>query len=132
MASLYKKSVDKNTEDKPTRYFSNRQEKSVAKAVNGKTTANSGATPWQKGDVLINSEVSWLLECKTKTVDSKSFSIKKEWLEKNKLESLFMGKDYSALVFNFGPNQENYYIIDEFTFQELLEYQKDKLQNDKK
>ena len=35
---------------------------------------------------------------------------------------VFMDKDYSVIVFNFGPDQENYYIIDELTFQELIEY----------
>ena len=30
--------------NKPTRYYSSIQEKKVAKAVNGKRTANSGAT----------------------------------------------------------------------------------------
>ena len=33
-----------------------------------------------------------------------------------------MGKDYSAIAFNFGPGQENYYIIDELLFQELIQY----------
>lgn len=32
--------------NKPTRYFSSRQEKAVAKAIGGKKTANSGATPY--------------------------------------------------------------------------------------
>lgn len=36
---------------KPTRFYSNRQEKSVAKAVSGKQTANSGATPF---DIYVN------------------------------------------------------------------------------
>ena len=35
----------------PTRYYSNRQEKKVAKEVNGKQTKNSGATLFQKSDV---------------------------------------------------------------------------------
>ena len=48
---------------KATRYFSNKHEKSVAKAVGGKKTANSGATQFQKGDVYTD---SWLLECKVK------------------------------------------------------------------
>ena len=30
-----------------------------------------------------------------------------------------MGKKYSALAFNFGPDEKNYYIIDEFLFQSL-------------
>lgn len=109
----------KEGEKKPTRYYSSKQEKSVAKAVNGTQTPNSGATPWIKGDVSTNKV---LLECKTKTSASDSISIKKAWLEKNREEALFMGKPYNALAFNFGPDQENFYIIDEYLFEELLEY----------
>lgn len=119
MASLYKMTTEKNEEDKPTRYFSKKQEKKVAKAVGGKTTANSGATAFSKGDVLTD---KFVLECKTKTTDSKSISVKKEWIEKNIQEMVFMGKDYQAIVISFGPGQPNYYIIDELTFQEFLEY----------
>ena len=36
------------------------------------------------------------------------------------------GNLYSAIVFSFGPNEENHYIIDEFLFQELVEYLKNK------
>lgn len=117
--SLYKKSINKNSENKPTRYYSSKQENSVAKAVSGKPTANSGATMWSKGDVVSE---NILIECKTKTKDSDSISIKKEWFEKNKKEMIFMGKDYSILAFNFGPDQPNYYILDEFTFQEFVDY----------
>ena len=37
-----------------------------------------------------------------------------------------MGKNHQAVVFNFGPDEENYYIIEEYLFQELLEYLKNK------
>ena len=63
-----------------------------------------------------------LLECKTKTSPSESISIKKEWLGKNESERVFMGKKYSAIAFNFGPDENNYYILDEFLFQDLLYY----------
>ena len=103
---------------KPTRYYSNRQEKSIAKDLNAKRTPNSGATPFAKGDLTLD---DWLIEAKTKTSDSDSMSIKKEWLEKNLKESLFMGKKYNALMFNFGPSSnKNYVIIDEDTFKELF------------
>ena len=75
---------------------------------------------FQKGDLLTE---QWLLECKTCTKPQKSFSLKEEWFEKNKHESLFMSKPYSAVVFNFGPDKPNYYVIDEITFKELLELQ---------
>lgn len=105
-----------HTKKESSRYFSNKQEKQVAKKFNGNQTKNSGATLFQKGDVCIE---NILLECKTKMSPSESMSIKKEWLEKNAKEALFMGKPYNALVFNFGPNQKNYYIIDEELFEIL-------------
>lgn len=33
-----------------------------------------------------------------------------------------MGKPYSAVVFNFGPDEKNYYIIDEYLFTDFLDY----------
>ncbi len=123
MSSLFKKSVDRVVpEGKSTRYYSSLQEKAVAKATKGKTVVNSGATAFVKGDVLSGDD--WLIECKTKVKDSESITVKKEWFTKNQQEMAFMDKDYSAVVISFGPNQPNYYIIDELTFQELLDYQK--------
>ena len=102
---------------RPTRFYSNRQEEAVARAVGGKKTANSGATAFYKGDVLT---ADWLFECKTVVEPRKSFSLKKEWFHKAREEMLGMGKHYSAIVFNFGDN-ENYYAVDERTFKMLLE-----------
>lgn len=113
--------IKKEGHKDPTRKFSSRQEQTVAKAIGGSTTPNSGATSWAKGDVLAE---NWLLECKTKTTHSDSISIKKEWFDKNNQEKAFMGKEHSAIVFNFGPGEENHYIIDEYLFLELLEYLK--------
>ena len=107
--------------NKPTRFYSSKQEKAVAKAVGGKQTPNSGATSFIKSDILTD---LFAIECKTCVTEKKSFSIKKEWLEKNKEEAFEMGKEYSVLAFNFGPDTDNYYVIDERTFkllQELLE-----------
>ena len=105
---------------KSTRYFSNKQEKNVSKNLGGKKVANSGATPFRKGDVELD---DILIECKTCTTPKKSFSIKKEWLKKNKEEAFAMNKSFSALAFNFGDlkNSENYYIIDESTFKYFLQ-----------
>lgn len=104
--------------NKPTRFYSNRQEKSVVKAVGGKQTPNSGATAWVKGDVISD---DWLIECKTATSEKSSFSIKREWLEKNQEEAFSMGKSHSALCFDFGDNGKRYYVIDEKTFKRLKE-----------
>lgn len=102
---------------RPTRFYSSRQEKHIAKVVKGKQVANSGATAFSKGDVTTD---DWLFEAKTKTSDSKSMSIKKEWLLKNREEMFAMGKSYNALVFDFGDGN-NYYVLDEKTFLQMKE-----------
>jgi hypothetical protein len=104
----------------PTRHYSSKQEKSVSKAVGGKVQKNSGATAFDKGDVIVSGKNGFLIECKTKTTASESISIKKEWFEKNKQECLLTGTPHQAVVFNFGPDEENHYIIDEYLFLELL------------
>ena len=104
--------------NKPTRFYSNRQEKAVAKKIGGRQTANSGATTFSKGDVRTD---EWLVECKTTTCSTKaSFSIKKEWLEKNREEAFAMGKSYNTLCFDYGDGKR-YYIVDERTFIKMKE-----------
>lgn len=93
----------------------------MAKAVGGKQTANSGATAFSKGDVRTD---QFLIECKTRTSDNKSFTIKEEWLLKNEEEAFAMGRD-SALCFDFGPSaNKRYYIISERLFEILNTYMK--------
>lgn len=102
---------------RPTRWYSTKQEKAVAKTMGGKRTPNSGATPWAKGDVVTD---DFLIECKTTTTPKASFSIKKEWLVKNKEEAFSTGKSHNALCFDFGDGGDRYYIIDEKTFKEAF------------
>lgn len=118
MAVGVRQRVKENESKKPTRYFSKKQEISVAKAVGGRVNANSGATDFLKGDIRTD---KMLLECKTKTTASKQMTIHKDWILKNRQEALFMGKPYSALVISFGPDEENHYIIDEELFIKLCE-----------
>lgn len=108
---------EKDGKKEPTRYYSKKQEDAIAKKLGGARVKNSGATAWAKGDVNLD---KWLLEAKTKMTPSASISIQKEWLEKNNKEALFMGKPYSALAFNFGPDEPNYYVIDEALFETLI------------
>ena len=100
-----------------TRYFSNRQEKAVAKAVSGHKVANSGATAFNKGDVTTE---HFLIEAKTCMEPKQSFSIKKNWLEKNEAEAFAMRKPYHALVFDYGDGVQHY-VIDQKLFDILLE-----------
>ena len=118
MAIGVRERVKEGQKPTPTRTFSKRQEDAVAKAIGGKRTPNSGATTWVKSDVLSE---QFAIEFKTKTTRSESISIKREWFTKQKQEAAFMGKPYSAVVFNFGPGEENHYIIDEYLFKYLME-----------
>lgn len=102
---------------RPTRFYSDQQEKRVAKAVRGKQTANSGATAFSKGDV--NTE-DWLLECKTHTEEREQFTIHRDWIDKNKEEAFQMNKHHSAVVIDFGDGVQHY-LIEEKEFLYLLE-----------
>ena len=101
-----------------TRYYSSRQERAVAKAIGGKQVANSGAGRWCAGDVRTK---NFLIECKTCTERKNTFTMHKDWFDKNKEEAFAMHKDYSALAFDFGDG-ETLYVIDEHLFQQLLHY----------
>jgi len=103
-----------------TRYFSDLQEEQICKLLNATKTPNSGAGKWRKGDA-IQEEASLLIECKTLETSKNSFSIKKEWIEKNKEESFFQRLNNSCIAFNFGPNENNYFIIDEKLMKFLVE-----------
>lgn len=105
-----------------TRKFSKSQEKYVAKQLKGRVQPNSGATPFMKGDVTTD---EWLIECKTCLTDKKSFSIKQEWLTKLEEERFAMRRSKMALAFNFGPDQEMYFVINEKTFKELIRKDED-------
>ena len=101
-----------------TRYYSNIQEKHVAKVLNGKQNVNSGATKWVKGDCSVQ---DILIECKTVMTPKNSYTVKKDVLSKLKQETYMMGKQHCALSFNFEPNGECFYVLSEKFFKELLE-----------
>ena len=109
----------KNKNVNSTRYYSSTQEESVAKALNGHSTSNSGAAKFSGGDV-IQEQASILIECKTTMTDKESFSIKKEWIDKNKEEAFAQRMSNHCIAFNFGPNQPNYYVIDENLMRVLI------------
>lgn len=108
-----------------TRYHSDRHEKSICKALGALQQSNSGAGVFRKGDCIHNG-ASLLIEAKTTMTDKESFSIKKDWIIKNKEEAFALRKANSCICFNFGPEQENYYIINE----RLMRFLVDKLTED--
>ena len=103
--------------NRPTRFYSNRQEKKVAKSLGGRQVSNSGATTFRKGDVTTD---DFLIECKTVTAERKSITVKKDWIDKNREEAFAMGKSYSAVAIDFGDG-EQHYIISESLFKKLVE-----------
>jgi hypothetical protein len=101
-----------------TRELSSCHEEQVAKALGGRRTSNSGATPFTKGDVIVG---DCLIECKTKMNEVNAFSIQKEWLETLEEERRGMGKELCAVAFSFNSGKDSYYVIDQKTMKKLLE-----------
>ncbi len=103
---------------KSTRAFSDKQESTVAKLLSGKKVAGSGSPHFCGGDVKTK---SFLIECKTTTTPKKSFSIKKDWLEKVEQERMDLQMPYSALAFQFEPDGENYFVVKDTLFKQMVE-----------
>lgn len=102
---------------RPTRFYSNKQEKQVAKELGGKQTPNSGAAHHAGGDVKTQ---TFLIECKTTITPKKSFSIKKDWIDKLEQERMDLQMPYSALAFQFEPDGTNYFIVKDKLFKEMI------------
>ena len=101
-----------------TRYFSSAQEDYVAKLLGFKLQPNSGAARFSCGDIVGE---DWLIEAKCHMTAKKSFAIKKEWLDKLERERMDLQKSHAALCFQFEPNGENYFIVKENLFKEMLD-----------
>lgn len=82
-----------------TRDYSKKQEMFGNEYLGLRTTSNSGATTFDKGDGEDN---YFLMEWKTLTKKQKSQTLKKEWFDKNRQEMFSMGKEINGLGFDFG------------------------------
>ena len=107
-----------------TRDFSTIQEKYLAKLLNGKVQPNSGGTKFSGGDVITE---HFLIEAKTSMKDRKSFSIKQEWIRKAEEQAFEQNKEESVVAFNFEPNGENFFILNEQQFRDYLDYKESHL-----
>lgn len=103
-----------------TKYYSNAQEISICKALGCSLQPASGGNTFRKGDA-INYDASLLIEAKTCMKEKDSFSIKKEWIEKNREEAFSQRVSNGCIAFSFGPNLPNYYVIDEHLMKFLVE-----------
>ena len=77
--------------DRPTRFFSKRQEDAVAKSLGGARQLNSGAGNMGKGDVIAH---DWVIECKTKVTPSETISMHKNWFESVEADRQAEAKSY--------------------------------------
>ena len=114
-----------NKNENSSRFYSDTHEKSICKLLEAKQVSNSGAGRFKKGDVIQN-EASLLCECKTVMAPKNSISIKKDWIIKNKEEAFENRLDNHCIAFNFGPNEESYFVIDS----KLMKFLVDKLIED--
>lgn len=84
-------------------------------AVSSSMTPNSGATARAKGDEQIRGLINIMEELKTKVTEQapgkKSFTIKKEWLDKLNREAKAEGMEFWYLKFAFNEHDQDVYII---------------------
>lgn len=106
-----------------TRKYSSMQEKQIAKNLGGRVQPNSGAANFVAGDVKLD---FMLIDSKTVTAPKQSVSIRKEWFDKIRNEAFAMNKEMSCIAFNYGPNQPNFYAVNENDFKNLLQAYKEK------
>lgn len=106
-----------------TRYFSDMQEKHIAKVTGGKVQSNSGGTKFGGGDIHTN---KFLIEAKTPMSLRSSFSIKLDWIIKMNEQAFEQGKEGAVLAFRFDPDNGNdFYVLNEQQFLEYLMYKED-------
>jgi hypothetical protein len=107
-----------------TRYFSDKQEKHIAKVTGGRVQSNSGGTKFGGGDVHTD---KFFIEAKTPTKARASFTIKKEWINKMQEQAYEQGKEESVLAFRFDPDTDNdLYILSQRQFLEYLDFKEGK------
>lgn len=95
------------------------QETEVARTLGFRRQANSGASPFQKGDVIGG---RFLIECKTHVSNVKSYRVEKSVIDKMREEAFGMGlsKSDAVLCFDFGNKTERFYVLSERLFKELV------------
>jgi hypothetical protein len=100
-----------------TREYSDIQEKEIAKYLNGKVQANSGGGKFNGGDIIVD---DFMIEAKTTEKAKSSFTIKKEWIDKVKKQSMEQQKAFWSLAFRFEPTGEDYFIINKQLLKDLV------------
>lgn len=98
------------------RTVSQKQEDRIAENIGGKRVSNSGATKFDKGDVI---NLDWLIEAKTRASTRKNLCIQREWLDKLRDEAYAHRRYYYALAISF-DNEKDYFVIEDSLFYKML------------
>ena len=106
-----------------TRYFSDLQEKHIAKVTGGKVQSNSGGTKFGGGDVHTE---KFLIEAKTPTKAKASYTVKADVIDKVYEQTYEQGKLEGVLAFRFHPQGNDFYVLNERQFLEYLRYKENK------
>jgi hypothetical protein len=114
--------------DKSTKFYSNAQERKVSSLLDMKQVSGSGGPCFCCGDILGD---MFLGECKTSMKEKSSFSVKKEWIDKNNIERVQLQKPYSFLAISFTPEADtNYFIIGEKEMKKFVELLREENKNE--
>ena len=127
-----------------TKYYSNQQEKRIAKDLNGRTQPGSGAIniTGLKGDVVVTDSTEWdvLVEAKTTMTNpgqegKRTLTFHKEWIKEVQTHAFQQGKAMGLVVTSF-DNKEDFYTLGKIDFTNmrsaLIEYENGCKQRDNK
>ena len=104
-----------------TRDASLEQEKRIARLLDGRVVSNSGARPFNKGDVITDFA---LIDGKTVMEKQKSITLQKEYFTTIKEQAFSHNIDFGVIAFDFGDG-EDYYAVDARTFKKLVDAYKE-------
>lgn len=93
-----------------------KQENRIARMFGGKRTPQSGGGKFVLGDVISD---EFLVECKTTITERETYPVRKEVLRKADEQRKEMGKEFYALAFTFGTD-EDFFVLDRRTMRYLL------------
>jgi len=101
---------------KSAKFNSKKQEKRVAKEIDGKTTLNSGALYFQKGDVR---NEKYLIECKT--TKKAFYTMEVDVWEKIEREAVSDGLRIPIMQVDLLDGKQRYAVIEHADYKELKE-----------
>lgn len=107
------------------KFYSDRQEKLVAKHTNGRQISGSGARPFAPGDVESD---DWLIECKTHTTPGHKISFKEDVWKKIQEEAVIRHKFPAYVVDDGSQFLSNQRVLFSLCPEDISEIEKENIQ----